>query len=530
MKMERQGQVSPSHHPSQADQNPTAISQLAGATGTMLPTTEDCIQAIQCVPDAILFLDHQLQLRGWNLAAERLMHLTSKDIEQQNWLNCFADDDQAHVRSLVKTIPHRDTGSIELQLRTSVTAFIDVRLCACKLNESTGLATYMLVATDISHLKQAQREADEAIRGRDQFLAMLSHELRNPLAAILNAYEILKSPASGKVATEEARHVAEGQLKHLTRLLDDLLDVSRVVNHRLSLKLAKVDLKTIIAEAVESVRHQFTDKGQRLLVNLPTHSLPVLADAARLHQAHVNLLINASKYSPAGSVAQVIGDTVDSNAVCHVIDAGPGIAEALRDRIFEPFVQMDQTLDRAEGGMGIGLALVKLIAESHQGSIQVRNNLSGAGSRFTLSLPQSPDDHVDHSSSEKRSERPCKVLLIEDMADVRLMMVRALQLCGFEVLWAETGMSGIELLKNSPFDAAIVDIGLPDISGLEVARRVRQLPELSQVFLIAVTGYGMPEDVDSAHEAGFNLHMLKPIHFPELVRVLERVHAESNEM
>ncbi len=255
--------------------------------------------------------------------------------------------------------------------------------------------------------------------------------------------------------------------------------------------------------------------------------MPVQADASRLHQAYVNLLVNASKYSPTGSTVQVVGETIGTHAVCHVIDAGPGISESMRKRIFEPFVQMNQTLDRAEGGMGIGLALARLIAESHQGAIQVASNSSGKGSRFSLSLPQSSSEGQTADHDEAAKVTPCRVLLIEDMADVRLMMVRALQLCGFEVLWAETGLSGLELLKNSRFDAAIVDIGLPDISGYEVARRVRQLPDLAQSYLIAVTGYGMPEDVDLAHDAGFNLHMLKPIHFPELVRVLERVRAES---
>ncbi len=525
--MERQGHTSDLNDRGTVGRSQATQAEQSESHSPLLLTPADALQAIQCVPDAVLFLSPSLQLLRWNRAAESLMQLSASDIEQLSWLKRFSAADQSRIQTLMENCRSVEASAIELSLAMPAAAPIDLKLQACSLDDSGSPVSLMLVSTDISHLKKSQREAEEAIRGRDQFLAMLSHELRNPLSAILNAYEILKSPASGKVATEEARHVAEGQLKHLTRLLDDLLDVSRVVNHRMSLKLAKVDMKTIIAEAVESVRHQFSEKRQRLVVNLPAHTMPVQADASRLLQAHVNLLVNASKYSPAGSTIQVMGETLGTQAVCHVIDSGPGIRESLRERIFEPFVQVDQTLDRAEGGMGIGLALVRLIAETHQGSIQVENNSSGTGSRFTLSLPKSSMDYQTSDQPEAAKTSPCKVLLIEDMADVRLMMVRALQLCGFEVLWAETGLSGIELLKNSRFDAAIVDIGLPDISGYEVARRVRQSPDLAQAFLIAVTGYGMPEDVDLAHDAGFNLHMLKPIHFPELVRVLERVHAES---
>ncbi len=490
-------------------------------------------QVMDCLPDAVLLVDHDFHPLRWNQVAADWFEL---DSEQENPAKLAARltiDEHRDIQSLLATEALTSPSECEAQVLASPThSKQEARSVLVRVSRLVGSEPgrlFLVTVTDISDQKRAELEAAEAIRGRDQFLAMLSHELRNPLSAILNAYEILRSPASGKTAIEEARHVAESQLKHLTRLLDDLLDVSRVVNHRLNLKLTLHDWKSIVAEAVESVRHQFTEKGQRLVVNLPNNPLPIHADAARLHQAHVNLLVNASKYSPAGSIIHVSAHGTDTIGECHIDDAGPGVPENLRERIFEPFVQMDQTLDRSEGGMGVGLALVKLIAQSHQGTVEAQPVPQASGSRFTLRLPLAPRESMPADEPESSAERPCRVLLIEDMADVRLMMVRALQLCGFEVSWAETGMSGIELLKNRPIDAAIVDIGLPDINGYEVARRVRSIPEIESTYLIAVTGYGMPEDIDLAHAAGFNLHMLKPIHFPELVKVLERVRSEATD-
>ena len=366
-------------------------------------------------------------------------------------------------------------------------------------------------------------ESQRAIRQRDQFLAMLGHELRNPLAAIRTAIEVLNHVArdDGELAEEQAQVIAR-QSANMARLVDDLLDVARVTSGKILLDRRPLDLRDLAASSLRAVQLTYEAQQRRIAFEPGDRPLIVNADPVRIEQVVTNLLTNAVRYTPRGGNIRLKVFREGGDAVLGVLDDGDGISPALLPRIFEPFVQSEQQLARSKGGLGIGLTVVKALVAMHDGAIIATSPGPQLGSEFVVRLPlapqQAPAPQAD-GGSRPRSGSARRVLLVEDNADARRTMHRLLKLWGHQVETAENGSAGVEKAVVGRPEVALVDIGLPDVDGYEVARRTRAILGNS-VRLIALTGYGQPEDCQRALDAGFDRHLVKPVNLEQLQALL----------
>ena len=391
-----------------------------------------------------------------------------------------------------------------------------------------GEPAVLNVSLDITERKQleAQAEArrDEAemlARAKDEFLAMLGHELRNPLGAITNALVVLNGLVTGDRAGR-AIDIIDRQTAHLRRLVDDLLDVARVTSGKIELRPEVLDLRSLaersldaLADAARTGSHQMAIEGD---------SVWVRGDPARLEQVIRNLLDNAIKYTPAGGRVRLTVERAGSDAVLRVADTGAGIRHDLLDRIFDLFVQEPQALDRARGGLGLGLTLVKRLVELHGGSVSVTSGGPGLGSEFTVRIPASvegplPDGPVQAVPASPGRRR--RVLIVEDSVDARESLRLLLELAGHEVDTSEDAASSLEKIRVFQPDVALIDIGLPGMDGYQLAQALRLSPHAQGLRLIALTGYGQAEDQRKALSAGFDLHLTKPVDPDRLQVVLD---------
>ena len=359
--------------------------------------------------------------------------------------------------------------------------------------------------------KQALQASD---RAKDEFLAMLSHELRNPLAALTAAAHVLKLAAPGDAAALKARAVVERQTRHMARLVGDLLDVSRVAMGKVGLERERFNL----ADAVGNLLNVWRASGrlERHKVHQDLEPAWVDADRARIEQVLSNLLDNAVKFTPAGKNIAVTVAEEGEWALLRVSDEGEGVTPQLAARMFDLFVQGERGLDRAAGGLGVGLALVKRLTEMHGGSVEARSAGAGRGTTFSVRLPLVLPAARPAQGPGPRLQ-PRRVLIVEDNDDTRQMLHEVLAFSGHEVREARDGVSGIALAAEAAPDVALIDIGLPDLDGYEVARRLRAAPGGRRMGLIAITGYGQAEDQRRAYDAGFDAHLTKPV-MPERLR------------
>jgi signal transduction histidine kinase/ActR/RegA family two-component response regulator len=363
-------------------------------------------------------------------------------------------------------------------------------------------------------------ELGRRVEERDHFLAMLSHELRNPLAAITLAADELD--AQGEPSHERA--VIVRQTHHLKQLVDDLLDISRVTSGKIVLHKATIDIGDVAEHCVTALRPAADARQMRMELHLPDKPVHVFADAVRYEQIVNNLLSNAIKYTPPGGSIDVTVESEGGDGLLRVRDTGKGIAPEMLTRIFELFMQGDVTIDRSEGGMGIGLTLVKRLTEMHGGQVSAYSEGRGSGSEFIVRLPQVDTKPAAKPIPERVSTAPHKphhIVIIEDNADIRDLLRVKLKNLGHDVDAAEDGLRGLEKILEAKPDIALVDIGLPGIDGYEVARRTREALG-PHVYLIALTGYGQNEDKKRALEAGFDVHLTKPADFVDLQNVLGR--------
>jgi signal transduction histidine kinase len=366
---------------------------------------------------------------------------------------------------------------------------------------------------------QARTIAEQQNRAKDEFLAMLGHELRNPLAAIVNATGVLAHQAMPAQATERAREIIARQSGHLTRIVDDLLDMGRVHSGKILLERRALRLDLVVDAYMAAVG--LTERAATHAITVETGAAWVDADPTRLEQIIANLLDNALKYTPAGGSIRVAVQVEGTEAVLAVADSGIGIASDLMPYVFDLFVQGERTLERAQGGLGVGLALVRQLAVMHGGRVAVRSQGSGLGSCFELRLPlvSAPQLAADEPAPVASSRQ--SVLLIEDNEDGRDMMAMMLEAQQYIVATAIDGYDGLRQAAAALPDVALVDIGLPGIDGYEVARRMRADPATSGVRLIALTGYGQDSDRARAIDAGFDAHLVKPVDMGRLMEVLE---------
>jgi two-component system CheB/CheR fusion protein len=373
---------------------------------------------------------------------------------------------------------------------------------------------------DITERRRAVEQIQEGVRRREHFLAMLSHELRNPLAAILSATRVLDFEGWGSAVCHEAGKVVERQARHMTRLLDDLLDVSRITHGRILLRPEMVDLRDTARAAIEALAPLMAERRTQLVVDIPDEAVPVYGDPARLQQIQANLLSNASRYSDPESTVRFSLRREGDDAVVRVSDDGRGIEPSLLPRIFDLFVQGPQTIARSDGGLGIGLTLLRSLVNLHDGRVEAFSEGPGRGSTFEVRLPIAARQKAA-ASSPGGDARPVRtIVLVEDQVDARRMLQLLLEADGREVYTADNGVDGAEMIERIRPDVAIVDLGLPVMSGFDVAKRLRANPETRDLRLIAWSGYGQDADVQAALDAGFDDHLTKPPDLDRLQHVL----------
>ena len=365
----------------------------------------------------------------------------------------------------------------------------------------------------------ARGEAETANRVKDQFLAMLSHELRNPLGAITTAVHLLKLVDPAAAQGRQALRVVERQTAHLARLVDDLLDVSRVMAGKISLDRRPLDLSEVVERALAALAgHEWMS---RHTVDVQTDPVWVFADATRMDQVVTNLVENAAKYTPTGGRIAVTLREEQRMAVLTVADTGSGMPPELVPHVFELFVQGSRSLERASGGLGVGLTLVRRLVELHDGSVQAASEGLGRGSRFTVRLPVTAA-RATAGVSDATAPSPLRrrVLIVEDNDDAREMLRDLLRRLGHEVYETVDGIGGVEKALELRPDLTLVDVGLPGIDGYAVARRLRDDPTGRRLRLVALTGYGLPEDRERALAAGFDAHVVKPVDLEKLRTIL----------
>jgi PAS domain S-box-containing protein len=395
-------------------------------------------------------------------------------------------------------------------------------------------ATDLAVAEDLAHragiaLENARLYADvrEADRRKDEFLAMLAHELRNPLAPIRNALHILKQAGADAAVLGRVREMMERQVQHMTRMVDDLLDVSRITRGKIELRKEDVDLASVVGRTVEVARPLIGDRRQTLTVDLPPEPVRLEADPTRLEQVLANLLNNAAKYTDHGGHIGLSARREGGELVLRVKDTGVGIAPDMLRRIFEPFVQADRVLHQSQGGLGIGLTLVRRLVEMHGGSVTAHSEGPGRGSEFVVRLPAlSPEPPIPGARSAGVGGEPARaaprrrILAVDDNVDAADSLAVLLRLEGHDVRVAHDGPAALAAVEAEPPDLVFLDIGMPVMNGYDVARRLRQRPGLESLVLVAMTGWGQDEDRRRSQEAGFDHHLVKPVEPEALHRLL----------
>jgi PAS domain S-box-containing protein len=385
-----------------------------------------------------------------------------------------------------------------------------------------------------SRLERKTHEQAEALadlhRRKDEFLAMLSHELRNPLAPILNAVQLLRLQRDESGLQQRARTIIERQIGQLVHLVDDLLEVSRISTGRIHLQREQLDMRAIVECGVETVRPFIEQRRHALAVRLPPSPIWIDCDATRLEQVVVNLLNNAAKYTDEGGHIWLSLGQEGNEAVLRIRDSGVGIAPDLMPRIFDLFTQAERSLARSQGGLGIGLCLVQRLVEMHGGKVAAHSAL-GQGSEFVVRLPvvltAEPQPLSPPSGKAKPTGRSLRVLVVDDNVDTAGSLELLLRDAGHDVRMAHDGPTALEAARNYRPDVVLLDIGLPELDGYEVAKRMRQQPVLQNVVLVAMTGYGQESDRERAQEAGFDHHLVKPARFEQIQKILAAVSDQS---
>lgn len=396
--------------------------------------------------------------------------------------------------------------------------FSERELCARVRN----LVSAQQARAQVSSLRDA---AESANRAKDEFLAMLGHELRNPLSPILTALQLMR--LSGESGSERERVVIERQVSHLTRLVDDLLDVSRIAQGRVELRLEVHELADIVDKAIEMASPLLEQRRHALTLDVPRQDLRVEGDATRLQQVISNLLTNAAKYTPPGGHISVRGECADGQVMLTVRDNGIGISAEMLPRVFELFMQGRQAIDRAQGGLGIGLSIVRSLVELHSGTVAVRSAGQGRGSEFELRLPHTSLDAASNAS--RPTPEPgvlgvgsIRVLIVDDNEDGAEMLARALTRRGYDTRMAHDAPTALSVATSFAPQFACLDIGLPVMDGYELAVHLRAIRGLEALRLIAITGYGQESDRQKTLEAGFERHLVKPVAVEAVEAVLKQ--------
>lgn len=386
---------------------------------------------------------------------------------------------------------------------------------------------YRTLQVEIEERRAAETKLQESSRRKDEFLAMLSHELRNPLAPIRNALEVIRRVAPPDPKLSWATDVTGRQIKHLTRLVEELLDVARISQGKIALQTEVLDLRTVISMALETARPALESRSHRVTHRLPDHPVLLRGDAARLAQVVSNLLHNAAKYTESGGDVSVVLEVTSGLASITVTDTGIGIEADLLPNVFDLFEQGKRSLDRSQGGLGVGLTLVQRLVRLHKGDVSVTSRGAGQGSTFRVVLPclsevVTPQAEPDVPAAEAPATSASRVLVVDDNRDAAATTAMCLEIAGHEVRTVHDGLQALALAPTFAPDVVVLDIGLPGLDGYAVAARLRALPQTSRSLMIAVTGYGRDAERQQALDAGFDAHLVKPAEPVRLVELIAR--------
>ncbi len=442
--------------------------------------------------------------------------------KDENHLRMYREMGPKSYMSVPLTVRNETLGAMTFLSVKSSKLFGEHDLAVAK-----DLASRAAIAIENARLYAELKEGD---RRKDEFLATLAHELRNPLAPIKNGLQVLKLAGDGGERLTEARVMMERQLGQMVRLVDDLLDVSRITRNKLDLRKERVDLATVVESAVETSRPLIEESRHVFTYALPQSPVFLNADPMRLAQVFSNLLNNSAKYTEEEGRISLEAEAEGNEVVVCVRDTGVGIPADALPRIFEMFSQVDRNLERAQGGLGIGLTLVRRLVEMHGGTVQAKSEGVGQGSEFVVRLPLAKGEtEVSKSANVESLAKPrrLRVLIVDDNPDGAKSLSLILSLSGHDTRTAFDGLEGIELAESFRPDLILLDIGLPKLNGFETCRRIRQKPWGKDMFIIAVTGWGQEEDRRRSEQAGFNMHTVKPVNFDELEKILTRMKSQE---
>lgn len=484
---------------------------------------------LQQAPMGIYVVDENLRVRAANPTARAVFRGISDPVglDLDEWIHGarpkeYADEIVRIFRHTLQTgEPFVDSQRLEKSIRGSGPEYYEWQVHCIPIAE--GVRGAVCYFRDISAHVHARVALETADRQKNEFLAMLAHELRNPLAPIRNAGEILSRTLPPDSSAHSAIAMVKRQVTQLTRLVDDLLDVSRITQGRVELKQEALDLASVVSQAVEMVEPLFRERQHEVSVLSSYPTLYVNGDSTRLVQCVVNMLTNAAKYTDAGGRIRVESRTDGSFALIEISDTGAGISPELLPRVFDLFVQGERTLDRSLGGLGIGLSVTRRLVEMHGGRVAAESPGLGRGSTFSLWLPRIERPVERTREPTAPVEDSLRVLIVDDNVDAAESLALVLQLDGHTTSTAYSGRQALEVIPTYRPDIVLLDIGLPEMDGYEVARRIRDRDSAADIRIVALTGYGQVEDVRRAQSAGFDDHLVKPVDFETLRRCLAGV-------
>jgi PAS domain S-box-containing protein len=473
---------------------------------------------------AVFMLDADGRVASWNIGAERVHRFRADEILGRDVALLYPAEDAAAGKPrqhLAAARTHGFVESLSWRVRADGSRFWADSTITVTHDKDGGLAGFVQVTHDLTERLRIEQLETEG-RRLNEFLAMLAHELRNPLAPIVNAVGLLEKLGT----TPELRWCAEligRQSTHLTRLVDDLLDISRISSGKIRLRREPLELGTVVATAIESVRPTVAAFQHTLDVVLPPEPLHVSGDPTRLTQVIVNLLGNSAKYTPQGGRLQLRLERSGTSALVRVIDNGIGMSEAMLQSAFDLFVQGERELDRSGGGLGIGLTLVKRIVELHGGGITATSGGRGKGTEMIVSLPLLAEAPETLASPTAAAAPPPgrSVLVVDDNVDAATSLASLLELSGHRAVVAHDGAAALQTALHELPEVVLLDLGLPGMNGYEIARRLRELPQLAQTRLVAMTGYGREDDKLATRAAGIDAHLVKPVEIDAVLDAIE---------
>lgn len=475
---------------------------------------------------AIFMLDEAGRIMTWNLGAERILGYKEDEILGHDFRQIFTPNDSATDQPEFELVTAKEKGRAEDErwhVRKDGSRFWASGVVTPLWDDSGRLRGFAKVLRDITERKRAEERLAEQNQRKDEFLAMLAHELRNPLAAIANSVQLLKLEHGGN--PPETVRIIERQVDGLERMVSDLSDASRMSAGKIQLKIGRIKLQDVIDRAVETIAPKFEERRHTFSREMTAAAIWLEADGGRLEQVFCNLLNNAAKYTEPGGKISLALERTGNEAVVSVRDTGTGIMSEMLPRIFDLFIQADTSLERAQGGLGIGLTLVKRLVEMHGGKVEAHSEGIGRGSEFVVRLPVIAETAVELAPATPTVIAPAphkglKLLLAEDNVDTAMTLGMLLRKLGHTVEIVHDGPAALRAVDGNRPDAMLLDIGIPGLDGYQVAQRLRQKPEYAAMRLIAMTGYGQEEDIERSRKSGFDHHLVKPVSLATLQELL----------